>query len=60
MRRFLISAYLSDWIEANNEDEAFDIMLQQILVTRRHEWSIECQDSETVTREPDLSTDKSK
>lgn len=42
MKRFLVSAYYSDWIIAGSEGEAIDELAHRIAtgLIRRHEWEI--------------------
>lgn len=45
-RRYLITVYYSDWIEAESKDEALDAMHERIHDLKRHEWEINCEDEE--------------
>jgi hypothetical protein len=47
-KRYLISAYYSDWIEAESQDEAMDTMQHRIHDLKRHEWEITCQESDEI------------
>ncbi len=46
--RYLITVYYSDWIEAESEDDALDAMHERVCDMKRHEWEMNCEDSEEV------------
>lgn len=45
-KRYLISVYYSDWIEAESEDDALDAMHERIQDLKRHEWEMNCEDTD--------------
>lgn len=48
MKRFLVSAYYSDWIIAGSGDEAIDELAHRIAagLIKRHEWELELQEDD--------------
>lgn len=48
MKRYLISAYYSDWVIAGSEDEAIEIISHRVLagLIKRHEWEVNAQESD--------------
>ena len=48
MKRFLVSAYYSDWIIAGSEDEAIDELAHRIAagLIKRHEWEINVEEDD--------------
>jgi len=45
-KRYLTSVHYSDWIEAESEDEALDIMHERVHDLKRHEWEINIEDED--------------
>jgi|GEM_PF-4425591 len=45
-KRYLISAYYSDWVIADSEDEAIEIISHRVLtgLIKRHEWEVNAQE----------------
>lgn len=48
MRRYLVSAYYSDWIIAGSEDEAIAEITHRVIagLIKRHEWEIDLQEDD--------------
>lgn len=49
-KRYLISVYYSDWIEADSEEDAVGQMSDQIPYVKRHEWEIVCGDVDEIPK----------
>lgn len=49
-KRYLISVYYSDWIEADSEEDAVGQMSDQIPYLKRHEWEIVCGEEDEIPK----------
>jgi hypothetical protein len=47
-KRYLISVYYSDWIEAESENDAINQMSDQLPYLKSHEWEIVCGEEDGV------------
>lgn len=49
-KRYLISVYYSDWIEAESEEEAIGQMSDQLPYLKSHEWEIVCGEEDEIPK----------
>lgn len=47
-KRYLISVYYSDWIEAESEEEAKGEMSDRLPYLKSHEWEIVCGEEDEI------------